>query len=205
MGLLLIPKRGSLILFASYALKHLGANVPSSEELEWCIGPPLVDSFSILLKDAGEKLILEAVELYRVNFKKKGLLECFLYEGIVDVLNKLTERNFSIYLATAKPKVFADEILKNLNIYDLFSNVYGSELDGTRNNKTELIDYIIKKEGLIRAETVMIGDRENDIVGANNNNILSCGVLYGYGSKAELIEADADIIISKPEYLLDIF
>ncbi|MCP4179279.1 MAG: HAD-IA family hydrolase [bacterium] len=203
-GTLIDPKEG-ITNSIQYALKCLDVDIPSNDELEWCIGPPLADSFPVLIKNSNKELILKAVELYRINFRKKGLFECFLYEGILSTIGKLKERNFKIYLATSKPKVFADKILKNLNLYDLFTGVYGSELDGSFGNKTELIDYILKIENLDKTETVMIGDRKHDIIGANNNDIFSCGVLYGYGSKKELIEAEADIILNKPEYFLDIF
>lgn len=39
-------------------------------------------------------------------------------------------------------------------------------------------------------ETLMIGDRRFDIEGAHECGIDACGVLYGYGSRAELAEAE---------------
>ena len=203
-GTIIDPKEG-ITNSIQYALKCMDADIPSNDELEWCIGPPLADSFPALIKNSKKEQISKAIELYRVNFREKGLFECFLYEGVFDTIRKLSEMNFKIFLATSKPGIFATKILKNLNIYDLFTKVYGSELDGRLGNKTELIEYIMKNEHLNKTETVMIGDRKHDIIGANNKDILSCGVLYGYGSKEELMDAGADIIIYKPENILDIF
>ncbi|MGB3769066.1 MAG: HAD hydrolase-like protein, partial [Phormidesmis sp.] len=48
---------------------------------------------------------------------------------------------------------------------------------------------------------IMVGDRSYDILGAAANNVVAVGVLWGYGSKAELIQAGAQAILAKPNEL----
>jgi phosphoglycolate phosphatase len=76
--------------------------------------------------------------------------------------------------------------------------VFGSELDGTRVDKTELLQHSIQTAGIDPAEALMIGDRSYDIVGARNNGMRTLGVLYGYGSRDELIEAGAHGLCESP-------
>ena len=200
-GTIIDPKVG-ITSSVQYGLKKMGyEDVPSSDELEWFIGPPLHESFKIHMNSDDEQAF-KAVECYRENYRVKGIFECTLYSGIEKLLQELISNNKKIYLATSKPHVYAKQILEHFKIDQYFDGIYGSEFDGTRTNKAELIQYVIEKENLQRSETIMIGDREHDIIGAVKNKITSCGVTYGYGSHEELKKAGADFTINTPAELL---
>lgn len=97
----------------------------------------------------------------------------------------------NIYIATAKPLPSALIVLEYFKIDKYFKEVSGATFDGTIKGKTEVISNLLTKLGDVdRGKTIMIGDRDHDIIGAKKNGILSAGVLYGYGSKDELKDAD---------------
>ncbi|MEI6054881.1 MAG: HAD hydrolase-like protein [Lentisphaerota bacterium] len=204
-GTIIDPKVG-ITKSIQYALQKMGCEkIPSSDELTWCIGPPLVNSFPKLLgrDDIEPEFAQRGVDYYREYFSEYGINECHLYEDIKIVLEKLaSSKKLRIFIATSKPTIYAVRILKRFQIFDLFSGVYGSEMDGTFSNKAKLIEHIIKKEKLIAFESLMIGDREHDMIGAKTNNMLACGVLYGYGSEKELTKAGASFIGKTPKDLL---
>ncbi|WP_346657564.1 HAD hydrolase-like protein [Paenibacillus sp. YPG26] len=114
-----------------------------------------------------------------------------VYTGVTDLLDMLKDNGKMIYLATSKPLVFAHEILRHFKLDHYFTGVFGSELDGTYSDKKELIAHILETLQLDPLQTVMIGDRKHDIIGAQHNQIHSAGVGYGYGSKEELLNAQA--------------
>lgn len=65
-------------------------------------------------------------------------------------------------------------------------------MDGSRVEKGDVIRYALERAGLRELSgAVMVGDRENDIQGARENGLDSIGVLYGYGSREELLQAGA--------------
>lgn len=199
-GTLTDPKDG-ILRSIRYALEQLAwPDTPSEQTLRECIGPPLLDSFTDLLKDPD--LAARAVELYRERFAEKGLFENVLYPGITDVLEALKARGHTLYVATSKPSVFATKIITHFELTPFFDQVYGAELDGTRSDKTELLKWLIGCEGCEPETTTMIGDRKHDIIGARNNGLTTVGVLYGYGSEAELRKAGADKIVQQPGDLL---
>lgn len=204
-GTIIDPKVG-ITKSIQYALKKLGCEkIPSSDELTWCIGPPLVNSFPKLLgRDSVEpEIALRGVDFYREYFSEFGINECHLYNDIKFVLEKLAStKRLKIFIATSKPTIYAVQILKRFQIFDLFLGVYGSEMDGRFSNKAKLIEYIIEQENLIVSESLMIGDREHDMIGAKKNSMSACGVLYGYGSEEELSKAGADFIVRSPKDLL---
>ncbi|MBR0795632.1 HAD family hydrolase [Bradyrhizobium jicamae] len=199
-GTLTDPKPG-ITGSIQYALRKLDRVVPSQDELTWCIGPPLRASFAALL--GGEELADRAVELYRERFSDVGLFENSVYPDIEHVLAALHETPRRVFVATSKPHVFAARIIAHFGLSDYFEHVFGSEFDGTRVNKVDLLGYAIEQTGVDPAHAVMIGDRSHDVIGARRNGIRAVGVTYGYGSAEELIEAGASHLCASPRAVLD--
>ena len=177
-----------------YALEKFGIHVRYLKELIPFIGPPLAESFQKFYgfsKEDAEK----AIQYYREYYAPKGIFENEVYEGIPEMLAHLTEAGFTLLVATSKPTVFARKVLKHFGMEDYFSFVGGSELDGSRTKKAEVISYILKTCGIEAKVAIMIGDRRHDIEGGKACGLESVGVLYGYGTEQELTEAGADHII----------
>lgn len=188
-----------------YALDKLGKPLPPGENLRWCIGPPLRDSFAKLLASDDQALIEKAVTFYRERFGTVGLFENQVYDGIPDVLQALQQDGHTLYVATSKPTLFAKRIIAHFDLQRYFKCVYGSELDGTRGDKTSLISYILQTELMAPSEAAMIGDREHDMIGAKENGVHGFGVLWGYGTKDELERAGAHAAFKNPPELVGAF
>jgi phosphoglycolate phosphatase len=199
-GTLTDPKPG-ITGSIQYALQKLELPVPTQDELAWCIGPPLRASFVTIL--GGERLADRAVALYRERFSDIGLYENSVYPDIEHVLATLHGSPRRLFVATSKPRVFAERIIDHFGLTGHFEYVFGSELDGTRVNKSELLAYAIETTGVDASQALMIGDRSHDMVGARNNGIRGIGVLYGYGSEQELVEAGASHVCASPRALLE--
>ena len=184
-----------------YALSHCGITPPPEEELTCFIGPPLLDSFCKYFGMSREEG-LRAVELYRENYRAGGMLECRAYDGIPHLLETLTENGIVPVLATCKPTCFAEQILAHLNLRRYFAFVSGPELDGTRGEKHEVIAHAIEQLGLDESASIlMIGDRDNDVLGAAVHGIGCAGVLWGFGSREELLGAGAAFLSDSPAEL----
>ncbi len=169
-----------------YSLKHFGITVHEPNTLVHFVGPPLHKSFRKYYDFDEAKSVL-AVEKYREYYRENGIFENEIYDGITTLLIELYEKGVKIVLATSKPEVFARQILEHLSIIHVFDGVFGSYLDLTRTDKAEIISDIIRAYPDNKtSEFVMIGDREHDIIGANKNGIDAVGVLWGFGSLAEL-------------------
>lgn len=177
-----------------YALKKYGIEVGDRSELYKFIGPPLWDSFEKYCGFSRAEA-QNAVEFYREYFREKGMFENLVYNGIEDLLGLLKANGKILIVATSKPEVFAKQILEHFDIAKYFTYIAGSNLDGTRVKKGEVIRYALEscKVGDL-SKAVMIGDREHDIIGAKEAGIDSIGVLFGYGDRNELEKAGADFI-----------
>lgn len=185
-GTLTDPKPG-ITRCIQYAMKALGHAPPEADALHWCIGPPLRGSFGRLLGSSDGKLLDRALALYRERFSVVGLFENSLYPeapGAVRVLRALGYRTFVV---TSKPQVFAERIVEHFSLEGLFERVHGSELDGRRTDKGDLIAHVLAYEGLEPSRVVMVGDREHDAIGAARCAVRCVGVTYGYGTESELL------------------
>lgn len=187
-GTLIDPIMG-ITLAISFALSAMNLPCPSMESLTHCIGPPLRTTFPKLLGSDDKHRVEEAVSLYRQYFSKIGVHQNSLYPGVLDGLILLAT-SYRLFLATAKPTVYAKEIVHYHALDKLLSGVYGSELDGTHDNKADLIGYLVQREQINPGMTLMVGDRESDINGAHYNSIQAAGACWGYGNAKELEKAD---------------
>ncbi len=202
-GTLTDPKEG-ITKSIQHALRKMSVEPPSMDDLEWCIGPPLTDAFEKLLNSKNNNDIQRAIEFYRERYEGTCMHENKMYEGIHNTLDVLSNAGFDLYLATSKPWVYAGKILEHFELHPYFTAIHGSELDGTRDYKHDLIAYILDHHKLDFAQTVMIGDRHHDINGAKQNQVFSVGVTYGFGSEKELLDAGADKICHHHSDIVDL-
>lgn len=185
----------------AYSLEKQGLPVPPLESIQWLLGPPIQSSFARLLGTDDKEKIAHAVTLYRERFATIGIFENALFDGVKDMLQALRDAGVTIYLATAKARVYAVRILDHFEIARYFEAVYGSELSGERTHKVDVITYALANSPINPLRTVMVGDREHDVNGAHDNGIPCIGVKFGYAAPNELEEAGAEYIVESVEEL----
>src|SRR5260370_28508580 len=142
----------------------------------------------------------KAVSLYGERFADIGILENEIYPGIEDTLSVLTEQGRRLFVATSKASVYAERIIDHFKLRVYFERVFGSELDGRRSDKTDLLSHALKTTRVDPAQAMMIGDRSYDMIGARNNGMIAVGVLYVYASKQELLDSGATHICATPQH-----
>ncbi|MFJ7913649.1 MULTISPECIES: HAD family hydrolase [unclassified Lysinibacillus] len=198
------PKIG-ITKSVQYALGKMGIVEEDLDQLETFIGPPLQVSFREIY-GMDDVQIERAIAFYRERFIKTGMYENKLYQNISSLLEYLQKDGYQLAIATSKPTVFAEQIIQYFNLEHFFDLVAGSNLDGTRSAKGEVIAYVREHFNEVNInQLIMIGDRKYDIVGALENQIDSIGVTYGYGSLEELTEAQATYIVNSVNELQKFF
>lgn len=208
-GTLTDPKLG-ITSSVQYALCALGIEEPSLDKLEPFIGPPLTDSFQEFygLSDAQTAT---AVAKYRERFDGQGIYENEIYPGIAPMLAALQADGKKLSIASSKPTQFVERILDYFDIRTYFDYIVGSNMDGTRCRKEEVVEEALRQmlpAGMRpdekRAAVVMVGDRRFDIEGAKEHGITSVGVSFGYAQEGELEEAGADFVVDTVEELAEL-
>ncbi len=203
-GTLTDPKEG-ITKCVQYALHSFGIEADPDDLVDF-IGPPLAESFQKYYHMNNEDS-LKAVIKYRERFSNIGIFENGVYPGIEELLAELKMSGRQVALATSKPEVFAKRILKTYNLSSYFDVIVGSEMNGKRTDKAEVIEEALRQLGIAGSEekrkVLMVGDRLHDMVGAVKNQIDGLGVYYGYAHEGELEEAGASATVRTVSELRD--
>lgn len=198
-GTLTDPKLG-ITTCVQHALRRFGIEVPDRDELECFIGPPLADSFRRYY-GLDERQAAQAIDYYRERFSTVGLYENAVYDGVPELLSRLRARGQTLAVATSKPTVYSQQILDHFDLSRFFDAVVGSELDGRRTDKADVIRETLRQLSLSPSEACMVGDRRQDVMGAKACGVPVIGVAYGYAEPDELEEAGADWIVDSVDAL----
>lgn len=192
----------------AYALHSFGIDVPP-QTLTSFIGPPLIDQF-MAYANFDRETALAAVAKYRERFKEIGIFENRLLDGVPEMLSALRDSGHILCVSSSKPEVFVHRILAHFGLSDKFSVVCGSELDGTRCKKSEVIEETLSRLSRLypdadfrdRKNCLMIGDRIHDIEGARACRMDAVGVTFGYAQPGELENSGAVQIVSSWDALI---
>jgi len=200
-GTLSDPKIG-ITKSVQHALQKAGVMVNDLDELEPFIGPPLQVSFQEIY-GFNDTQITQAIRDYRERFTERGMFENKLYEDIPALLAQLKQQGYILTIATSKPTVFAEQIIKYFQLESYFDLVVGSHLDGSRSAKGEIIAEVLQQlDSYPKDQFIMIGDRKYDLIGARENQIDAIGVTYGFGSLEELKNEEPTYIVDHVNDLL---
>lgn len=205
-GTLMDTSRG---VFNSFdrVVEHYKLNIPRSV-YPLMIGPPLKESFTKILK-LPESEIVPAMAVYRDYYARAGMFEADVYDGVVPLIKALRDAGLRTFVATSKPEVYANEILKRKGMLELFDFVGGADLEEKiRVEKCDIIQYVLETDGNTnKDDCLLIGDRLYDVEGAHAAGIRAAGILWGFGTREEFERCGADYILETPEdvkaFLLD--
>lgn len=199
-GTLTDPREGITRCIA-HALARMGVEPPPLDALTFAIGPPLRDSLATLLGTRERAAVERALALYRERFAEVGLFENAPYDGISEALAAIRATGARLFVATSKPLVYAERIVRHFGLDPHFVAVHGCELDGTREDKRDLLAHLLPHHGVESSQAIMIGDRGVDMRAARHHGVHALGVLWGYGSAEELRAAGAHSLCEQPAAL----
>jgi phosphoglycolate phosphatase len=199
----LIDSRPGIKASCEAALHALGYTPDPSFDVTPLIGPPMPQVMRRLLEGYCDDRIDTGIEAYRAHYGEIGLHLAEVYPGVASAVRHLAARA-DCFVVTSKRSVFASRIVDNLALADVVRGVYGTAPDGSLDDKARLIAAVLRAEGLDAGDTLMVGDRSHDIIGAHANGMRAVGVLWGYGGRAELEQAGADALVEAPAELIDV-
>jgi phosphoglycolate phosphatase len=195
-----------IIRCVQYALEKIGHPEPDAQKLRVFVGPPLMEQF-MKYAEVDEETARQAVVFYRERYSTIGIFENRVYKGVREMLEGLQRKGYQLAVASSKPEYYVRQILEHFELLDYFREVVGSEMDGTRTSKTDVIEEALRRMKFSdhREQVVMVGDKEHDVLGARQSGLECIAVSYGYGTMEELTQADPLKIVNTPLEVLDFF
>lgn len=180
-----------IINCAILALEHYGLPIPDRDEMRTFVGPPLHESF--IRHGVPADKADEAIAIYRSRYIPIGAFENTPYSGIRELLEKLKDQGYTLYVATSKPETTSVKILEHFDMAKYFDRICGASMDQSRSSKEAVIEYLLQLNG--RSDNmIMVGDTKFDIIGAKAHGIPGIGVSWGYGKVEDMEKAGAAAI-----------
>ena len=188
-----------------YSFEQMGREVPDLSDLKKFIGPPIHYSY-VNFYGIDESEVEQYIKKYRERYKKIGIYECFVYDGMLETLKTLRKNGVKLGIASSKPIKLVYDVMEHLKLTEYFDAVVGTRFDDSNHpGKTDLVLQSMEKlEDSDKSRTLMVGDRFFDIDGAAGAGVDSVGVTYGYGSREEFMEHNATYIVDSPKEILNI-
>ena len=197
----LIDSESGILGAMRHAFASMGVAAPEAAVLRSWIGPPLRATFPSVLGDDPDR-IEQAVGHYRERFDASGWSDHTVYPGMAEVVAAIAARGDRLAIVTTKVHAQAERIASHLPFGARFERIYGPQPGSRASEKTAMIAQALADFGAAPEDAVMIGDRRFDIEGAKANRVRAIGVTWGFGTRDELVEAGADVVVDVPEGLL---
>lgn len=200
-GTLLDTSEGVLAA-VSYAIKESSLPELSEEEMKTFIGPPIQDSLAKHY-DLTPEQVQSIAEVFRDRYKGDDLLKAEPYEGIYQVFEELQAMGIRLAVATYKRQDYATRILEHFGFDKYTKILYGAD-NQNKLKKKDIIEKCMLDLGVHDySKAVMIGDSDNDAIGAKGLGMDFIGVTYGFGfqNKDDVMEYQA---VGCAEHPLDI-
>ncbi|MCR4901686.1 MAG: HAD hydrolase-like protein [Butyrivibrio sp.] len=191
---------------AKKALEHFGIEENDPDKLRKFVGPPLTESFGERYNMNTEEM-MTAIAVFRKYYSSTGIYENSVFEGITDMLQSLKDKGLLLAIASSKPRPQIGIVVDHFHIRDYFDVIMGCELDGTRSQKKEVVEEVLKQFGELSGDSsvlehsIMVGDRKYDVNGSRECDLECIGVTYGYGTRKELEEAGAAYVVDSVKEL----
>lgn len=192
-----------IINSVNHALCELNADPLPDHILRKFLGPPLWESFPMYC-NFDEETTKEAVRYYREYYSVHGIYEQHVYPGMEELIRALYARNVPLFVATAKPDLYAGKILERMELDQLFIEICGASADNSRADKTSIIGHVLTQHDINPKRSWMIGDKEHDIMGAKKHSLQSIACAYGYGTAEEYEIAQPTLICHSVQHLKEI-
>ena len=190
-----------IIRCVNYALTELECEAQPDARLRGMIGRPLTDIFGAVMPAADGDTVDRAIAAYRTRFDAVGIFENALYPGVADVLARLQAAGHRMRVVTAKPHLAATRVLDHFDIRRYFDGVHGPELSDRGCDKAVLLGAAMREAGAAPDDSVMVGDRVDDVRAAAAQGIRAIGAGWGYGLPRELMDAGAAHVAADMEAL----
>ncbi len=173
----------------------------TDDELRALIGPPLNESFAKL--GFVDNDLSRVVDRYRDFYGANGVDMCRLYDGVASMLGRFRSSHIRMAVATAKRVDFARQMLESLGVAHYFEVIEGASVDGEITSKKDIVAHVLEhfQPGDPR-DVWMVGDRQYDVQASVFHGLIPVGVLWGYGSRAELTSSGAVLVVAHPKELL---
>ena len=171
----------------SATLAELGLPDPGATALGGMLGPPLLAMLSGI--GVPDDRLDDARVVYRRHYREHGELECRVYDGVPELLDRLRADGRATATATSKGVEPVERMLDHFGLRDRFDIVEAASMTQGGHSKIDIIGEAmagLEAIGAPATSATMVGDRIYDIEGGRHFGLRTIGVRWGYAPDGEL-------------------
>jgi phosphoglycolate phosphatase len=199
----LIDTRQDLADAVNFALRQLGKEPLSLEEVTGLVGDGVRTLLARVLAGESETILAEALVFFRQFYGEHLADHSRFYPRMRDVL--LHFRGKKKAVLSNKPQEFARALLDKLDSLPVFDVVIGGHPSRPLKPDPQALQDILTRLATPPVRAVMIGDGENDILAGKAAGLMTCATSYGFRSAQKLLALRPDFVAHAPEDLMNIF
>lgn len=187
----------------NYTMGQLGLPSLSEELISQYVGNGVTPLIQNTLKKAGGHSFEKALKIFLHHYDQHLLDTTHLFDGIPNVLENFKDKK--MFVLTNKLQAYSLKILKGLGINHYFQGIFGADPQYPKKPNPSVVLNLLQKFRVKPHRSVIIGDSRIDMETGKNAGILRVGVTYGFRPRQELEEVGCDLLIERPEALIQLF
>ena len=182
----LIDSAPSILESFVYAFSTLGIE-PSKAITPDVVGPPLMPTLADLAGQDDPVLLQQLAEKFKAHYDTEGYKKATVYPGVQVLLNQLKQTDTMLYIATNKRDFPTQKIMKHLNWTPYFKRVFALDTyTPPLASKPVMVARILKDYQINPTQAIYIGDRYEDGLAADHNQMAFAMATWGYADKATM-------------------
>ncbi len=179
----------------SALFREMNIDMPEGKDRRRLIGPPVETTLRDYIDEDPRPYGIRFRELYsKVDLRSTNRL----YDGITDLLARLREEGYRLFITTSKAEHFAKKILSYLDGERYFEAIYGSRYDLDRLTKKDVLEAVIADYSLEKSECILIGDTVFDEEGGRAVGLKVGIVTYGFGDEEDFFGRNIEFFADTP-------
>lgn len=184
----------SIVKAIQDACADLGLAVPDARDAAWVIGLSLESALYRCVPDLTAQQLPVFLDRYRHHFLALDR-KIKLFDGIVDVLQLVRQRQGMLAVATGKSRVGLDRVLERVQLGEMFHTTRCADETASKPQPDMLIEILAELQ-LDSDQVLMVGDTTHDIDMAANAGVDSMAVTYGAHDIPTLTASQPTVMVS---------
>lgn len=188
----------------NFALGEMGYPLHTADEVRMMVGNSVIYLIEQALPDGTDKEIFDkTLALFESHYQTNMRNKTAPYDGVMQMLDKLSTEGYKLAVVSNKPDVFTKELVSEL-FGDYIPLAIGRSETIARKPAPDMLELAMKQLGSDPDSTVYVGDSEVDVETSINAGVDCVGCLWGFRDRETLESAGAEYIISSTDELVNL-
>ncbi len=186
----------------NFALGEMGCPLHTADEVRMMVGNSVIYLIEQALPKGTDKVTFDrCLATFEAHYKTNMRNKTAPYDGVMQMLDKLSTAGYKLAVVSNKPDVFTQELVGEL-FGDYIQLAIGRSEDMPRKPAPDTVWYALDLLQSRIENAVYVGDSEVDVLTAKNSGMPCIGCLWGFRDRETLELAGAEYIISSTDELI---